>query len=112
MSKSASAGIIDEELISNSDKSVDVNDSGDNDKFSFVISKILNQTTENKIPVLARRKTSIMRKIEADRDSARTLKKLRLSKKVDRDRQMLIPDITNTNYERQLKKVATRGGNQ
>ena len=60
--------------------------------------------------MLAKRKTAIMKELEeefADRDR---LKRLRAQRKLAREKHIVIPDVSTADYERQLRKVATRGG--
>lgn len=61
-------------------------------------------------PVLAKRKTQIMRDQEAHQQGKEAEKKRRLSNKASRERQMKMPGVDTLDYERQLRKVATRGG--
>ena len=92
----------------NDNTDVDIDGSG----FSNVMAKILGQSVGGKkVPVLAKRKTSVMREIETERENREQMKKLRSSRKAERDKQMLVPSVLQNDYERQLKKVGTRGGN-
>jgi hypothetical protein len=43
----------------------------------------------------------------ADRDR---LKKLKLAKKEAREKHLVLPEALSADYERQLRKIATRGG--
>lgn len=43
----------------------------------------------------------------ADRDR---LKKLKIAKKEVRDKHLVLPQALTADYERQLRKIATRGG--
>jgi hypothetical protein len=59
---------------------------------------------------LAKRKTTIMKELEqeyADRDR---LKKLKIERKEARDKHLVLPQALSADYERQLRKIATRGG--
>jgi hypothetical protein len=59
---------------------------------------------------LAKRKTTIMKELEqeyADRDR---LKKLKIARKEARDKHLLLPHALTADSERQLRKIATRGG--
>ena len=80
------------------------------DGLADMMAKILGQNVQGKVPVLAKRKTSIMKEIEEGRDDRERLKKQRIERKTDREKQMVIPDQTSMDYERQLRKLATRGG--
>ncbi len=51
-----------------------------------------------------------MREIESEKNDLRRLKKLRVERKNEKQKQLIIPTIINTDYERQLRKVATKGG--
>ena len=78
--------------------------------FADAISKILSKEIGSIQPVLAKRKTPLMRQIEEERHRAkkeRLLKKRRLEMK---NKNLVIPDHTTVDYERQLRKIATRGG--
>jgi len=50
-----------------------------------------------------------MKEIAAEHQDRDRLKKLRAERRAARDKQMVVPDQTSANYERQLKKLATRG---
>jgi hypothetical protein len=105
------------------------------DGFANVLNKILNQNVGNKVdccllqglqttyptnfffilfhtqnPVLAKRKTQIMKEQEAHSQEVREEKRRRLTNKQEREKQMVAPSYITLDYERQLKKVATRGG--
>lgn len=61
-------------------------------------------------PVLAKRKTKAMKEMEnASVKRAETRGKSAV-RRANRTQQFVIPDHTTTDYERQLKKIATRGG--
>ncbi len=60
--------------------------------------------------MLAKRKTAIMKEQEAHNTDIRLEKKRRLNNKSVREKQMVAPSYVTLSYERQLKKVATRGG--
>ncbi len=61
-------------------------------------------------PVLAKRKTQIMREQETHVQEKQEEKRRRLVNKSKRERQNSAPSVETADYERQLKKVATRGG--
>ena len=63
-----------------------------------------------KVPVLAKRKTALMKDIETVHKDNSELKKLRIERKQERTKQMVTPDASTADFERQLKKLATRGG--
>ena len=59
---------------------------------------------------MAKRKTPLMKEIETDRQDQVKLKKMRLDRKKDKMKQMVVPTSATNDFERQLKKLATRGG--
>jgi hypothetical protein len=95
------------------DSSVDMGEEeGQNvesDGFANVLAKILNQNIGNKNPVLAKRKTPIMKEQEAHKKDLRVDKKKREDNKASREKEMTIPGVDTVDYERQLRKVSTRG---
>ena len=99
-----------EEDLSDGRNEDDGDEGGVGDGFANVISKILSQNVNGKIPVLAKRKTSKMKEIEAMKDEKEQQKKLRTERKAEREKQVVIPTVITLDYERQLKKLATRGG--
>lgn len=80
------------------------------DGFADMMTKILNQKIPGKVAVLAKRKTQIMKDIEGDKGDKERLKRLRMERKAQREKQLVVPDQTSADYERQLRKLATRGG--
>ena len=80
------------------------------DGLADMMAKILNQNTGNKVPLLAKRKTSQMKEIEEDRKHTQQMKAARLEKLSQQSKQLVVPDVLTADYERQLKKLATRGG--
>ena len=60
--------------------------------------------------MLAKRKTAMLKAIDEEREETKRLKLQREERKVQRDHQMVIPDATSIEFERQLRKLATRGG--
>jgi hypothetical protein len=62
------------------------------------------------VPVLAKRKTALMKEIETDHKETRDMKRLRLERKMEKSKQMVAPDASTADFDRQLKKLATRGG--
>ena len=117
-----------EELLSGDDSFDDTKDDNDGDEdyddvdpneipahanqdgFAQMLSKILNQNVNNKIvnPVLAKRKTSIMKEHEANAVDKERDKELRKERELSKKRQLVIPDVSTANYEWQLK-LATKG---
>ena len=60
--------------------------------------------------MLAKRKTAIMKEMEADKANKERLKKMKVDRIAEKEKQLIIPTIMTTDYERQLRKLATRGG--
>ena len=80
------------------------------DGMADMMSKILNQSvTTGSNPVLAKRKTTIMKEMEDAKEDRERLKRLRTQRKAERERQLEVPDASSADYERQLRKLATRG---
>ena len=79
------------------------------DGMAEMMSKILNQSVNSSNPVLAKRKTAIMKDMEESKEDNERLKRLRAQRKVDREKQIVIPDAGTADYESQLRKLATRG---
>jgi hypothetical protein len=82
------------------------------DGMADMMAKILHQQVEGKVPVLAKRKTTIMKELEKEKSSKDRLKLVRRQKREDKGKFLVVPDHSTTDYERQLRKVATRGGEQ
>ena len=53
-----------------------------------------------------------MKEIEEDRKNEQRLKVARVERHAQLTKQLVVPDILTADYERQLKKLATRGGNR
>eukprot|EP00598_Pedospumella_elongata_P003190 CAMPEP_0184972162 /NCGR_PEP_ID=MMETSP1098-20130426/4212_1 /TAXON_ID=89044 /ORGANISM="Spumella elongata, Strain CCAP 955/1" /LENGTH=236 /DNA_ID=CAMNT_0027494395 /DNA_START=53 /DNA_END=763 /DNA_ORIENTATION=- len=79
------------------------------DGLADMMSKILHQNIGTKVPVLAKRKTALMKDIETVHKDNADLKKLRVERRLERTKQMVVPDASTADFERQLKKLATRG---
>jgi hypothetical protein len=69
--------------------------------------------SEQKVPVLAKRKTAMMKALEEDAEILKNSKKLKATSRpalpVNVELQLLDKD-TSIDFERQLKKLATKGG--
>ena len=82
------------------------------DGLADMMSKILNQQVRSG-PVLAKRKTAMMKEIEETKRESKKGKKTSEEKSREGSKQMV--DLSDGNpvsieFERQLKKLATRGG--
>lgn len=51
-----------------------------------------------------------MKDIEGVHKDNHDMRKLRAERRVERTKQMVTPDASTADFERQLKKLATRGG--
>ena len=87
------------------DKDVD----GAKDGMGDMLFKILHQSIPGNNPVLAKRKTTIMREMEESKDDRDRLKRQRVQRKTEREQQLVVPDATTADYESQLRKLAIRG---
>ncbi|CAN0288643.1 unnamed protein product, partial [Discosporangium mesarthrocarpum] len=76
-----------------------------------VMARILGQEldTRTKEPVLARRKTRVMREMEEESARRAEARGKAAEKRACMTSQFVAPDHTTADYERQLKKIATRG---
>jgi hypothetical protein len=81
-----------------------------NDGFADMMSKILNQKVDNRLPILAKRKTSQMKEVEEFHKKKEENKVLRVERKRKRESFLKLPHHTTFNFERNLRKIATRGG--
>lgn len=61
-------------------------------------------------PVLAKRKTKTMKEMEFASVQRAESKEKSAARRANMTQQFTIPDHTTAEYERQLKKIATRGG--
>jgi hypothetical protein len=92
-------------------ESSDEEEGGERDGMADMMAKILHQQVEGgRIPVLAKRKTAIMRELAQEKASQDRLKLARKQKREDKGKFLVVPDHSTGDYERQLRKVATRGG--
>ncbi|CAM9820232.1 unnamed protein product, partial [Choristocarpus tenellus] len=76
-----------------------------------VMARILGQKLENRTqaPVLAKRKTKVMREMEEDAVKRSDARGKAAAKRAKLTTQFHVPDHTTTDYERKLKKIAMRG---
>ena len=87
----ATKGIMGDDI--NEDYEIDDNFDARGAGFSNVLQKILGQIVDTKNPVLSKRKTSVMREIEKERESRDRLKKLRVQRASDRQRHLVTYNI-------------------
>ncbi|CAM0137071.1 pre-60S ribosomal particles component [Umbelopsis sp. WA50703] len=84
---------------------------GSSDSFAVAMTKILGSNlkgTDKKQPILARSKGA-ERKIEDEKLEYKARKLLSAEKKALASKDRVIPDYTTMDYEKKLRKVATRG---
>lgn len=79
------------------------------DGLADMMSKILNQKIGDKVPVLAKRKTAMMKEVEGKHEDTERIKRQRIEKRAEREKQLVVPDHTSADFEKQLRKLATRG---
>lgn len=87
----------------------DGNETTTNDGLSVMMSKILNQNI-TKNPILAKRKTAAMKEIEENHFKKEESKIQRIERKKKREMFLVPPNPLSSDFERQLRKVATKGG--
>ncbi len=92
----------------------DVAEEGDDgvsakDGMADMMSKILNQRTSRSVPVLEKRKTAIMKTIDAERNERSELRRAQAARQMSRTRQLAQPGLSNPEKERALRKLATKG---
>lgn len=85
-------------------------ESGDGDKFASVMAKILSEDLGGVAPILAKRKTALMKEMEIEKQSKHDSTKIKKQRKLEREQQLVVPSVDVTNYEKNLKKMASRGG--
>lgn len=73
------------------------------------MSKILSQKTNEKIPILAKRKTKFMKDYEEYNEQKEENKVHRYEWKRKRENFRVLSDTSTLDFERQLRKVAARG---
>jgi hypothetical protein len=61
---------------------------------------------------LAKRKTTLMKEMEGSAEEKERLKRQKVERKLEKEKKMMAPDVSpaSTDFERQLRKLATRGG--
>ncbi|KAG5176478.1 Rrp15p-domain-containing protein [Tribonema minus] len=75
-----------------------------------VMARILGQQIAgSSAPVLAKRKTKAMKEMAEEAERKATLVAKRAERRAARAQQLVVPDVTSQDRERQLKKIATRG---
>ncbi|CAB1119531.1 unnamed protein product [Ectocarpus sp. CCAP 1310/34] len=76
-----------------------------------VMARIIGQKLDTRVqaPVLAKRKTKTMKEMENASVKRAETRGKSAARRANMTQQFVIPDHTTTDYERQLKKIATRG---
>jgi hypothetical protein len=81
------------------------------DGFADAMSKILAQPLTGTVnPVMAKRTTGTMRAIDQQRVEDRSKKEADREKRLKAAKNVVLPDHSTTSFEKQLKKIATSGG--
>ena len=83
---------------------------GGKDGFADAMSRILGQSVSTSVPVMAKRSTSQMKAITQTNREKGELREKRLKRLAERDKQMVKPTVLQHDKEKQLKRIATRGG--
>jgi cobalamin biosynthesis protein CobT len=83
---------------------------GGRDGMADMMARLLQQQVSGRVPVLAKRKTTIMKQLDGEKAAKDRLKEARRQKREDKAKFLVVPDHSTGDYERQLRKVATRGG--
>lgn len=78
--------------------------------FAAAMSKVLGRTVSKSNPVLAKRHTAAEKLVAKQKEESKATKLKTREKKLARRAHMQLPDVTQQDYERQLRKVATKGG--
>ncbi|KAI9260472.1 Rrp15p-domain-containing protein [Phascolomyces articulosus] len=95
----------------NDDESKNTKKKNSSEAFSEAMTKILASSltgSDRKQPIMARSKGT-ERKIEDEKLEYKARKLLTAEKKAQKERGRVIPDYTSFDYEKRLRKVATRG---
>lgn len=96
--------------ISDINKNEDKTDSTGMGGFAAILNKVLSQEVSGSEPILSKRKTELMKEMESEKKLNLKIKIQRLENRSKYERQLQIPDFSSINYEKQLKKLANRGG--
>ena len=93
----------------NDDNTTTNNKQSGKDGMADVMARILNQEISKKTPVLAKRKTTLMKDMEKDFKEKARAKEAAEKKRAALNHQLHIPDHTDVEKEKGLRRVATRG---
>lgn len=81
--------------------------------FGDAMSKILSQNVAEDVqPILAKRTTARMREIQNDKKGVKTARVSAVEKREREQKDMAVPDHTTAAQDRQLRAIATKGGEQ
>jgi len=83
--------------------------SGAKDGMADVMARILNQEVNKKAPVLAKRRTALMKDMEKEKRERHRAKEAAEKKRAALNHQVYVPDHKDAERERQLRRIATRG---
>jgi len=82
---------------------------GAKDGMADVMARILNQEVNKKAPVLAKRRTALMKDMEKEKRERHRAKEAAEKKRAALNHQLYVPDHKDAERERQLRRIATRG---
>jgi hypothetical protein len=88
-----------------------VESEGSSDAFARAFASVMKRDiAPDKGAVLAKRKTAVLKQIDREKLAAKASSDVRKQRKAARVAQLVVPATDVLGYERQLKKVATKGG--
>ena len=101
----------DDDFLGNEAAKADATESGigEKDGMADVMARILNQEVKKKAPVLAKRRTALMKDMEKEKRERHRAKEAAEEKRAALNHQLYVPDHKDTERERQLRRIATRG---
>ncbi len=82
---------------------------GGKDGMADVMARILKQDVAKKTPVLAKRKTALMKDMEKEKKARAKAKEAAEQKRAALNHQLYVPDHKDAERERKLRRIATRG---
>jgi hypothetical protein len=91
------------------DNSDQGNSNGFHDGFADTVLNLLKQDTGKKNPVLSGRKTTLMKQLQETTQQMKEADKRKVEKRRKLEGKMVNPQDVNIEFERQLRKLATKG---
>ncbi|GAB5032981.1 rrp15-like protein [Nannochloropsis oceanica] len=104
-------GLGEDDFLGNETAKADATESGidQKDGMADVMARILSQEVKKKAPVLAKRRTPLMKDMEKEKRERHRAKEAAEEKRAALNHQLYVPDHKDTERERQLRRIATRG---